>query len=88
MFIYKVDIIYNFKFMIIFFSQVGEVLEPNHVIVNKYSPINQTDMGESGYCPSKQEYKHTKMSYKGTAPSIVFDFRNEQHVQNPTSSSN
>ena len=52
-------------------SQVGEVLEPNHVIVNKYSPINQTDLGDGGYSPNKQEYKHTKMSYKGTAPSTV-----------------
>ena len=51
--------------------QVGEVLEPNHVIVNKYSPLNQTDLGDGGYSPNKQEYKHTKMSYKGTAPSTV-----------------
>ena len=47
------------------------MLEPNHVIVNKYSPINQTDLGDGGYSPNKQEYKHTKMSYKGTAPSTV-----------------
>jgi DNA-directed RNA polymerase III subunit RPC2 len=47
------------------------VLEPNHVIVNKYSPLNQTDLGDGGYSPNKQEYKHTKMSYKGTAPSTV-----------------
>ena len=59
------------RYGMVWFLQVGEVLEPNHVIVNKYSPLNQTDLGDGGYSPNKQEYKHTKMSYKGTAPSTV-----------------
>jgi DNA-directed RNA polymerase beta subunit len=42
------------------------------VLVNKYSPINQTDISEGGgYNPNKQEYKHTKLTYKGAVEATV-----------------
>jgi DNA-directed RNA polymerase III subunit RPC2 len=48
------------------------VLEPNCVLVNKYSPVNQTDVGDGGvYNPNKQEYKHTKLTYKGAVCATV-----------------
>jgi DNA-directed RNA polymerase III subunit RPC2 len=49
--------------------QVGQILEPNHVLVNKFSPINQGDLmdGSGG----NVEFKHTKLTYKGSAPSTV-----------------
>lgn len=56
--------------------QVGQVLEPNHVLVNKFTPVNtgeiidgQADMNKAN--ASAEEFKHTKLSYKGAAPSTV-----------------
>lgn len=52
--------------------KVGEALEPNHVIVNKFSPVDQGTVSDSMLkSATEQEYKHTKTTYKGVTPSIV-----------------
>jgi DNA-directed RNA polymerase III subunit RPC2 len=48
--------------------QVGEVLESNHVLVNKWTPVNQTDMVDG---TTAQEYKSAKMTYKGAVEATV-----------------
>jgi DNA-directed RNA polymerase III subunit RPC2 len=49
--------------------QVGQILEPNHVLVNKFSPMNQGDLMDGA--GGNVEFKHTKLTYKGSAPSTV-----------------
>lgn len=52
--------------------QVGQVLEPNFVLVNKFSPSNQGDlMDGGGFNPVASEYKPTKLTYKGSGPATV-----------------
>jgi DNA-directed RNA polymerase III subunit RPC2 len=52
--------------------QVGQVLEPNYVLVNKFSPSNQGDlMDGTGFSPVISEYKPTKLTYKGSGPATV-----------------
>ena len=48
--------------------QVGEVLEPNHILVNKYSPVNQTEAMEGD---AQHEFKSTKLTYKGSVQATV-----------------
>eukprot|EP00605_Chrysophyceae_sp_TOSAG23-4_P001848 GSChrysophyteH1.ASY1.ANO1.2040.1 assembled CDS len=49
--------------------KVGEVLEPNHVLVNRFSPPAEVpDGAESAVAP---EWRKQSLSYKGAAPSTV-----------------
>jgi len=49
---------------------VGEILDPNHILVNKETPINQTDIVDAA-AAVKLERKKSALTYKGAAPSIV-----------------
>ncbi|RYH19425.1 DNA-directed RNA polymerase subunit B [archaeon] len=51
--------------------QVGQVLEPNHILVNKYTPINTGEVVDANEQIDPNAYKETKMSYKGPVPSTV-----------------
>jgi len=61
--------------------QVGEQLEPNHVLVNKFSPKNQMDIVDAnaaaadgsgaGAGAAKEEFKPTKVTYKGAGKATV-----------------
>jgi DNA-directed RNA polymerase III subunit RPC2 len=50
--------------------KVGEVLEPNHVLVNRFSPPSELPEGAEDNGGSR-EWKKSSLSYKGTAPSTV-----------------
>jgi DNA-directed RNA polymerase III subunit RPC2 len=53
--------------------QVGEILESGHVLVNKFSPANQSDLvtdTTTGQAAA-QEYKPSKITYKGATVSTV-----------------
>lgn len=50
--------------------QVGEILEPGHVLVNKFSPSNTTDIMGDG-ATGGGEYKPSKITYKGATVSTV-----------------
>jgi len=49
---------------------VGEILEPNHVLVNRFSPPADLPDGAEA-APGSREWKKSSLSYKGTAPSTV-----------------
>ena len=51
--------------------QVGQVLDPNHILVNKYTPANTGDIIDGQLDSKSDEYRHTKLSYKGAAPGTV-----------------
>lgn len=51
--------------------QVGQVLEPNHVLVNKYSPVNTGEIVDGRLDANTDEYKHTKLTYKGATGATV-----------------
>jgi DNA-directed RNA polymerase III subunit RPC2 len=63
--------------------QVGSILEPNSILVNKYSPVNTGDIIdgkiEGATTPavnnpmnnSNDEYRHSKLTYKGAVASTV-----------------
>jgi len=51
--------------------QVGQVLEPNHILVNKFSPVNQGDLIDGNVGASSNEFKSTKITYKGSAQATV-----------------
>jgi DNA-directed RNA polymerase III subunit RPC2 len=66
--------------------QVGSILEPNSILVNKYSPVNTGDIidgkidgattatsSASGALGgnSNDEYRHSKLTYKGAVASTV-----------------
>lgn len=52
--------------------QVGQVLDNNYVLVNKFSPSNQGDlMDGTGFNTTQTEYKPTKLTYKGSGPATV-----------------
>ncbi len=51
--------------------QVGQVLDPNHILVNKYTPANTGDIIDGQLDSKSDEYRHTKLSYKGAAPATV-----------------
>eukprot|EP01038_Epipyxis_sp_PR26KG_P009030 gene9030-12176_t len=51
---------------------VGEVVEPGSVLVNKFSPVNSESLDmNAGMVPSVNEYKPTKLTYKGAGPATV-----------------
>lgn len=56
--------------------QVGQVIEPNYVLVNKLSPVNQGDVidNSSGlnHSASTNEYKPSKLTYKGILYNISY----------------
>lgn len=53
-------------------AQVGQPVEPNYVLVNKFSPTNQGDlMDGTGFSNVAAEYKPTKLTYKGSGPATV-----------------
>jgi len=54
--------------------QVGQVLEPNYVLVNKESPTNQGELVDAttSFTPMvANSYKPTKLTYKGSGPATV-----------------
>lgn len=52
---------------------MGETLEPNHVLVNKFSPMNQGDVveGSAGPTGGANDFKSTKITYKGSVRATV-----------------
>ena len=52
---------------------VGEILEPNHVLVNRFSPPSEMPDGVIGSAGDTvaREWKKCSLNYKGTAPSTV-----------------
>ena len=54
--------------------QVGQVIEPNYVLVNKESPTNQGELVDAttSFNPAvASSYKPTKLTYKGSGPATV-----------------
>jgi DNA-directed RNA polymerase III subunit RPC2 len=49
--------------------KVGEVLEPNHVLVNRFSP--PAEVPEGANMAIAPEWRKSSLSYKGAAPSTV-----------------
>ena len=52
--------------------EVGSLVKPNNILINKYSPINQSDIS-TGLTKEadKDKWKPTVLSYKGTTDSYV-----------------
>eukprot|EP00981_Chlorochromonas_danica_P006492 scaffold1403_cov180-Ochromonas_danica.AAC.19 len=51
--------------------QVGQILEPGHVIVNKFTPLNTGEIIDGRVDAGPEEYKPSKLTYKGAVPSTV-----------------